>query len=252
MVIDLKNKKQYYKTYPKKKSNGKVRWISYALEPLLSEQQKLKHKLNKIYLPPPCVYGFIKGRGVKEAIANHIGKNYVCTFDLKDFFLSIKKKYLIQNTWLTEEEVEIATLNGRLVQGTVIAPVISNIYMREFDAIMNIIADANNWSYGRYVDDICISADCEDPFYKAQDIIEKFLPKGLKINKEKSKRMYKSEQQIVLGIIINTKASVNSSIRKTLRAKVHQNCITSSDKGYISYINSVNPEQASKLIGGMI
>lgn len=251
MVIDLNNKKQYYKTFSKKKPSGGVRWISYAIEPLLSRQKELQGKLDKLYIPPNCVYGFIKRKGVKKAITPHIGKDFVCTFDIKNFFDSIKKKDLLLTGLLTEEEVEIATLNNRLVQGTCVAPVLSNIYLRFFDVTIYLICDANNWDYSRYADDIIISANGENPYYKIQSILDKSLPRGLKINKEKSKCIYKNESQIVLGVTVNTKASVNYSIRKNLRAKIHQDNINASDIGYINYCNSINNEQASKLIGGI-
>ena len=146
-----KDKHKYYKSFYKKKSNGKARHIQYAIEPLLSEQYKLKDKLDSIYLPPSNTYGFIKGRGVKEAVLPHIKKNCIITFDIKNFFPSVKEKHLL-SLGLSEYDASIATLDEKLVQGTCIAPVLSNMYMKEFDTIMGIIADTNDWNYSRYVD----------------------------------------------------------------------------------------------------
>jgi len=251
-MIDLTNKKNYYNIYPKKKKNGKIRWIYAPLEPLKSEQFILKNKLEDKYNPSDCVFGFIEGRSPIDAAKLHVNKDWVISFDIDNFFPSITKE-MVLSLGVSEYESEIATLDGKLVQGSPCSPVISNLVFANMDRYLDFYAYLFNYSYSRYADDITFSSNGKNPYKGISRAVNLAVNKlGMKINKSKTKIMYKNREQRVLGITVNTKPSINSKIRKILRAKIHQGAINESDIGYISYINSISCEQAKKLIGGQL
>ena len=113
---------------------------------------------------------------VKNAKA-HMYNDIFLFFDVKDFFPSISHNYLIQRLYKElnnkgnaginscSKLVELCSVNDKgLPLGLVTSPILSNIYMKEFD---NIIygklkkMGLDNIIYTRYADDIVISFKAE-------------------------------------------------------------------------------------------
>lgn len=136
---------------------------------------------------------------VKNAKA-HMYNDVFMFFDVKDFFQSINHNYLIQRLYSElsrtgnvsinscSKLVELCSVNDKgLPLGLVTSPILSNIYMKEFDNILYgklKKMDLNNIIYTRYADDIVIS-------YKA-DMINSDINAQIKAN------VYKCLKQVHL------------------------------------------------------
>lgn len=245
-MIDLSNKKNLYRIYKKKKPNGKFRVIHAPVLELKLEQQILKNRLDSIYNPPDFVSGFIKERNASWALSRHTNKRWICELDIKDFFPSITKEYIL-GLGLTEYESEIATLNNKLVQGSPCSPILSNLYFNTLDLFFNSYLATKNIDYSRYADNLIISGN-EDNFAHAIATIRLNCNSyGFWLPKEKTKLMFQNQEQKVLGITINSKVSINHKVRKKLKNTIKYNGIDKSRTGMLSYINSISSSQANKI-----
>jgi retron-type reverse transcriptase len=245
-MLDLTCKKKLYNIYSRKKPNGKVRIIYAPCIELKTEQKLLSRKLESFVVSEYC-YGFKKGSSTTGAAEMHIGKKWIIKLDIKDFFPSIRKEML---TFLDDYEKELSTYNNRLVQGSPCSPIISNIVMTESDEFLYHNLYKLGIAYSRYADDITISGNDAPKWEYVQMVSTELSKRGFRINQEKVRFLFSNECQDVLGIIVNDKLSVDRRTRHTLRAKIHQENLNSSDNGMLAFINSVNQEQYHKLVDG--
>lgn len=242
-MLDLTQKRSLYRIYKKRKANGKFRVICAPQGELKQEQEALAKKLDAIYKPLDCVYGYIKGRSTRDLADKHVGKDWVVTIDIENFFPSITKEMVLWLSGVTEYEAEIATLNGVCVQGSPCSPIISNMVMFMVDLTISTYCDLDDTRklcYTRYSDDIQLSG-IGKPRWKDIAFIRNVLltQGGFKLNEKKVKFMFKNQRQEVLGICINDKLSISRKVRSQLRFREKRDMLTSSDIGMISYINGI-------------
>jgi RNA-directed DNA polymerase len=228
-----------YHIYKIKKPNGKFRIIHAPQGELKVKQKLLAKKLNAIYEPPSCVYGYVNGRSAADLAKCHLRKDWVITIDIKDFFPSIKSK-MLSTVGLTEEEIETATYKGKCVQGSACSPVISNMILETTDKQMSaMLGGLHDVTYTRYSDDIQLSG-MGKPKWKYIQLIKNVLAiDGFKINEEKIKFMFKNQRQEVLGICVNDKVSVDRKVRSQLKFRAKRGMLDATDIGMISYVNGV-------------
>jgi hypothetical protein len=244
-VIDLTDKASLYNIFHIKKPNGKYRTIYAPCDQLKAEQRAIASRLDIIQLSEHA-YGFRAGVCIADATRQHVGKDWVITMDIYNFFPSITSDMM---PFLTDYEKEVVTLRGRLVQGSPCSPVISNIIMLGVDEEFGRHFNELGIEYSRYADDMTISGAGKPSWQYVNYIGEHLLKIGLRLNREKIKFMFKNEQQKVLGLRLNDKISVDRTTRKRLRAKVVQKNLTISDRGMLSFIKSVNPDQYYNILG---
>lgn len=151
-------------------------------------------------------YAYQEGKGVEEAVkqaAIYIeeGKRYVLEIDIKDFFDNINLERLerMLRNYIGDEKLwqllhrylyitvvddymrKTKTLG--LVQGSPISPILSNLYMEEFDRYME-----KNYAFCRFADDINVYFETEEEAIEANIIIREYLCSklGLECNEKKS------------------------------------------------------------------
>jgi len=94
----------------------------------------------------------------------------------------------------------ITTINGRLAQGFNTSPVLANIVFKPVDEQLNSICNQYRCKYTRYADDITISTDDELPLIGQ---IETILSNGgFRRNLSKEKIMFRGEKQYVTGLTV--------------------------------------------------
>lgn len=144
---------------------------------------------------------------VKNARA-HMYNDVFVFFDVKNFFPNINHNYLAKQLYKELSRKNTVSLNScsRLVElcsvgdkglplGLTTSPILSNIYMKEFDNIMyGQLKKLNleNVIYTRYADDIVVSykgqCDCLEAVEKIRILVHKRLKKiGLKSNDKKER-----------------------------------------------------------------
>lgn len=178
-----------YRTFSIPKDGGTREIQAIDRESRLYAMQKAlcRNFLYKISLPVPVV-GFVREESYLSFLKPHVGKRYFLRLDIRNFFDSITETMVLDSfgeffsqqaaagaRWLAE----LCTLYGRLPQGAVTSPVISNIVFRRADQRIlkycqrfdNVYVDGRKWPedlcYTRYADDLLFSSNVLD-FSKAR------------------------------------------------------------------------------------
>lgn len=249
--------------------------------------------------------GYIKGVKINDVVKKHIGNKYVLSIDIGKFFNYILlRKMISQNSfgyifdnslfqnsgydeiieehnllkinelrelfiWLCNSTCLFLCYNGRLPTGSPYSPVLSNIFMIDFDLnigkliqeeFINNGFENNKYTITRYVDDFTIScnsdsADTSGLFdYSVSKPIEELLnSKGLYLKYEKTK-CYNREKEAApvlgysLGRYLNKEVSTGAayrtklmnSIRPLKNSEVLDSSITSAINYYITNTNPYN------------
>lgn len=243
----------------------------------------LKFNINKIYIPHSTAHGFVHGRNTRSNAIVHLGKKYLLSLDILNFFESINKQCVyeaflnlgfIDNIAL--DLASICTLNDKLVQGFPTSPLIANIVCLNMDNEIEKLCTKYGASYTRYADDISISSNGLLPeISEIENILKSFQ---FDINSLKTKKFIKGQNQYVTGLSISDSSypRVPKAVKNRLRqelyyinkygyhshiCKIHkfdENKVSSSDtrslvrktenrlKGMLAYIHSIEPEFAKK------
>jgi retron-type reverse transcriptase len=262
---------RYYITYRIKKRNGKTRRIDAPQEPLKSVQRAIVNNILYRFRAHPIAHGFVHGKSPRTNAEVHVGKKYILTIDIEDFFNSIEEHQVRKSLeWLfkkqqgfsyTDEDIVLLTkamcFQGNLPQGAPTSPIMSNLVCIGIDKKLSDLAKNNNATITRYADDIALSGDTPDVVKLKTAIFSHIYGHGLKPNKRKTKiRKYYQRQQIT-GIVVNTKTSVKKEIWRNLRAQIHTlllggQAISQGDfqrlRGQIEWIRSLNLARGTQLL----
>ena len=216
-----------YNVFKIPKGNGKLRIIEEP-DPVLKEQQ---HRILESLSPDDVseyAHAFVAGRSIKTMAEPHIGKEFVACCDIVDFFPSITADKLAYRVPLSIPFLFTVTHNfgdgkgPRLPQGTPTSPMLSNMYLYDFDQVISLEAERCRCIYTRYADDLVFSGDSREKMKilleRSKSLLENTYQ--LKINNKKTKIMHRSQRQNVCGVVVNEKLNVPRVYRKNLRAEV--------------------------------
>lgn len=184
-----------------------------------SEDCELKTKHRKIYtflkerfIPSIFTKGYVKGRSIYDNALSHMYNDYFILLDIKDFFPHICHKQLaekifhemnlVKENQINKKEcndiVDCCSIGSRgLPLGFITSPILSNMYLKEFDCIFYGYLkkmELNNVIYTRYADDIIISFKT-DSFVEFKEIENDIVDTsklllsryGLQINNRKTR-----------------------------------------------------------------
>ncbi|KXO77725.1 hypothetical protein AYJ56_19715 [Brucella anthropi] len=148
--------------------------------------------------------------------------------DIKDFFGSIKSfgvYDIYYNLGYTSQVAGLlsglCTLDGELPQGAPTSPLISNLFLKDFDEYIFDYCKNNSIFYTRYADDMTFSSN-EDTMKHIIGIVRSRLSKhGLKLNQKKTSLSGKGARKFVNGIVVNEKPNILRSERRSLRQTMY-------------------------------
>ena len=217
----------FYRTFFIKKANGKQRRIDEPLPDLKKVQRWILS--NILYNVPCSIYAkaYIPETSLKGNVRFHKNQTSVLAIDIKDYFPSITVGRIL-NLFIglgytfpvSVFLANLCCLNGSLPQGAPTSAYLSNLIMRNFDAIVGEYAKANSIRYTRYADDLTFSGDLN-----ISDILllvdRELSYLGLKRNPKKFKVMRQKERQIVTGIVVNNKPQMPREYRMKIRQEVY-------------------------------
>ena len=197
------------------KTKNKIRKIvAYRSDDceLRIKHEKINAFLSKVFIPSKFSKGYVKGKSIYHNALAHMYNDYFIMFDIKDFFPHICHKQLSDKMFneinlysdnlISKKEcndiVDLCSVSSRgLPLGFVTSPVLSNIYLKDFDCIFfGKLKQLNldNIIYTRYADDIIVSFKTSvqsklDDIEKqvkliAQTILSKY---GLQLNNQKTR-----------------------------------------------------------------
>lgn len=148
---------------------------------LKAYHRKVARFLNDVFINSIFAKAYSKNQSIYENGKAHMYNDYFIMLDVADYFHSINHKTLVSKLYLEgnrlnvdnityKECVEIVkncSVNEKGIPlGFITSPILSNIYLKEFDGILYGVLKKlglNNVIYTRYADDICISfKECDN------------------------------------------------------------------------------------------
>ena len=245
---------EYKVSYIPKNSGGK-RKIEAPSDELKARQRAALLELDQYLYQSVFAHGFTHNKNIVTMAMGHVKKDYVMAFDIENFFPSItvskiaeelykninyrgRCKTVLKNRGKTTKEMK-EMLPGlleihftefpedkepRLPQGASCSPMLSNVFMHNFDWFAAKKALELGVNYSRYADDFVISGEDVDAMWRLYyHCLQPYINKiGLTINKKKTKCMSAKHRQRVCGIIVNEKINLPRRWRKNFRAELHQ------------------------------
>lgn len=231
-----------YTAFQIRKKSGAPREIEAPSTNVKILQQKLNQVLQAVYQPKRCVHGFVPGRSVKTNALQHIGRRYLLTIDLSDFFPSINfgrvRGMFMAKPYNLPQKVatvlaHLCCFNRRLLQGAPTSPVVSNMICAQMDSQLQRLAAANRCTYTRYADDMSFSTSRRsfptaiavvndlnqvEPGSALRDIINN---NGFVIHPEKIWLRRQDRRQEVTGVTVNVLPNLPRRFTNQIRAMLH-------------------------------
>lgn len=114
----------------------------------------------------------------------------------------------------------LCTYNEHLPQGAPTSAYISNLVLKEFDEELGKWCCQNNISYTRYSDDMTFSGMTfsNELIPRVRKMLSKL---GLELNNKKTHLIHHSNRQIVTGIIVNEKCTLDKNYKKKIRQEMY-------------------------------
>jgi RNA-directed DNA polymerase len=266
------NIKINYRTFPIEKKSGKLRWIDAPSADLKNAQLEILFNFLYKFSPHPAATGFIKGFGVHEGAARHVGAKFVINLDLSNFFNSIKKGRVIKlfhhlllrimemNDIQNIDKVEFNRLRdllvslciykNRLPQGACTSPAIANLIAEKLDEQLYSFAEEHDLIYSRYADDLSFSGNGKSDPSIINEIVQIIEQNDFKVNNKKTSVKTSNKRMVVTGIVVNKQLGLPKYKRKIFRATLHNllknNTPVSKEdlqklRGYAEWIRLLNP-----------
>lgn len=208
-----------------KKTKGEFREIA-----VLSSEEKSEFLEEIPHLNEKCaklcgshVHGFIQGRSPVTNAKAHIGYAYSLSFDLSNFFDTVKPPHL--KGLLTNAQVMTLLPNDRAYQGLPSSPAVANLAAIAMDnAVLKKIKN-KEIVFTRYADDLTFSFND----FSFVDFLKKEIPQAVRrcgffINTKKT-RLQDSRygNRTITGVSVGQdKISVNRKFRRKMRAAKHK------------------------------
>lgn len=244
----------------------KGRPIAEPLGKLRVLQKRLKKLLAQIELPE-YMHGGVKGRSPVTNARLHVGKAAVLNFDIRQFFPSVKPRYVYKMFyerlrfpadvahWLTK----LVTFKDQLPQGAPTSTVVANLVVLPLCRRLEILASKHNSDYGQFVDDGTLSG----PIYleNLRGLIEKIIrQEGFQASPKPHKRrtFYYWQEQVVngvridkgIGVPMNKLCQIHEQIRTLRRYSSNVNFAKEykSVQGRIAWVRSLDEKKGQKLM----
>ena len=233
--------------------------------------QQINDFLEQRFIPSIFSKGYVKGRSIYDNAQAHMYNDYFIMLDIKDFFYNICHKQLssklfyeiniTQANQISQKEcndiVSACSVSKRGIPlGFITSPLLSNVYLKEFDGIfygkLKQMA-LSNVIYTRYADDLTISfkTDCTvklpDTEWLIVSTADSILKRyGLHLNghKTRSYNLYVSNHVRITGInVIKDQSGYRSlTIGRSIKKQLYWDalrCLESKDGELIQHVKGI-------------
>jgi len=239
-------------------ANGKHRKIA-----LMSSVDRLLLRAILQVIEEPCEkmfssgsFAYQTGRGIDQAIrraADYIesGRKYVVELDVKNFFDTIEhnrllgqlkkligdeRLYVLLEKYIVctvESDYKLVQKNCGIIQGSPLSPLLSNLYLTEFDYWL----EQQGYAFVRFADDINIYVtDLQEGTAVLSEVTKQLALYNLEVPEEK-RGVYQACSRIYLGYIFEENGT-SVIVKKykprerTVFSKWHKNAIEKMDHDY--------------------
>lgn len=217
----------YYKPF----KNKKKRNFDNPTGLLKEVQSRITNRLLAKITFPNFVIGGIKGRSPLEHPQRHTNKKVVVTIDVKGCFPNLTSSQIF-NVWVKQLEcshdiahlaTKLTSFKGHLPVGAPTSNYLANLALLPCVSKVVVIAESLGFEnhVSQYMDDLAFSGDNLDNTFITK-IVKEFSRYGFKIGRKKIFVMRRNEPQMVIGKIVNQKASIPLTKRKKIRAALFQ------------------------------
>lgn len=257
----------FYKSFQLPKKTGGFRIISCPSKDMKAVQAWiLRNILDQIHVADSAT-GFRTGKNILDNAKYHEGNRYFLCLDIENFFPSIQyaKVYTIfktigYNTHISHIFASLCTCRGKLPQGGVTSPALSNIICIRLDHRISGYVGKRNVAYTRYADDMTFSSLSPGRLVGIKRVALKIIrDEGFELNERKTRFLGPCRQRKVTGLIISDDSlGVGKKRKRILRATIHR--LVTADlseierqrlrnhiDGWFAYMNSVDPKGFEQL-----
>jgi RNA-directed DNA polymerase len=220
-----------YTTLHIRKRRGGRRTVLRPVSEFDNTLKLLRRGIDKLsaYLPPQCVHGFVKGRGILSNATMHLAKPVVLRIDIAGFFDSIKGSQVtgaLQANGFDSASASLITscalVGNSLPAGFSTSPILSNHVFQSTDELLSRFGSEAGLTYTRYADDLTFSGEHIDD--ELRDAIERILTnEGYQINDAKTRFMRRGGPQYVTGLYVGEadQPHIPRRIKSLLRQQIH-------------------------------
>lgn len=258
-----------YRVWPLATRPGKRRFIQAPDAALKLVQERLLRSILYALPPREPAHGFVPGRSIVTNAAAHVGRAWVWTADIRDFFPSTKAGAVVAaiadlegvDAPAREAILALVTFSGALPQGAPTSPHLANLVFRPLDDSLAAVAAARGMTYTRYADDLTFSGE-ERPAALAEAVAAAIAPAGYRLAPDKTRLMGRHRRQEVTGLVVNEKVQTPRRHRRWLRAVLHDARERGVEAaaarsglgiaallGHLAFFAMASPEAAAKLGG---
>jgi len=242
--------KTHYKYFEVKKRSGGTRLLAAPMPALKKAQHWVLNQILSKLPTGESAHGFVPGRSTATNARAHLGRNLVVSFDLKDFFPTIRFKRVrlifkklgyspavathlaLLCTEPPRRKVEydgkvlwVAAGERALPQGAPTSPALSNQAALLLDKRIQARAGRRGWTYTRYADDLTFSGESlkrENVGWLHAAVRHTAEDEGFTLNPKKGRVMGDARRQTVTGLVVNDKLGVPRELVRKIRAILHQ------------------------------
>lgn len=212
---------------------GKRRDFQAPHDELKNIQYRIIAGVLKDYELSDAAHGAVKGRSPRTNAEAHLGADTLVNVDVVNFFPEVSFRQVFAmfrrdfgcSTEVASLLTKLTTFQGRLPTGAPTSPAIANALLTALvDRPLEAMAKELGVVYTRYIDDLSFSgANARLLINEAGTLLSRL---GLKIHRKKKKLkiVRNHEQQIVTGLVINSKHGTSVGRRRIdqIRAQIFQ------------------------------
>ena len=227
----------------------------------------LRNILDKIDVHPSAK-AFRRKMNLTNNVVPHNNNSFFLCLDFKDFFCNIQFMTIYNifhvlgyNDGMCFILTRLCTYNGRLPQGGVTSPALSNIVCIKLDERLSNYSGIRDVVYSRYADDITLSAKGPDRLLRMFPTVKQIIEEEQYIiNVDKTRLLGPRKQRKITGLIYDgSKFGIGREKKRILRSAIY-NYLNGKDEksqseqkykwisGWMSYIKSVDKNAHNMLL----
>lgn len=224
----INSPENFYREFSIEKKLGGSRQILSPYPSLSQVQTWIKQRILDNLRVSKAALAYKKNTSIIQNAHKHSDKKVLLTIDIKDFFGTIKKEWVINlfrklgySPQISFYFASLCCHSGSLPQGAPTSPVISNIICRNLDNRLEGLSKAENLTYTRYADDLAFSGDFISPRF-SRKVISIVTECHFEINDKKTRLMTSKNRKVLTGInVASSNLSLTRSFKRELIKEEH-------------------------------
>ncbi len=226
---------------------SRFRVVWEAGSPVIRHAHKSAARVLERYLSRPgsefphdASHGYVKGRSTRRNAAEHIGRKYLLSADIKDFFPSIttaRVQLALESAGLKRVAAaafaDFLTIEGSLPLGLNGSPIVANLVALPLDRELHEFAKRLGLNYTRYADDITLSGDVQLP--SREDIDQIFKRNFFRMNRLKFRTSKLGQKHYITGLSVADKLAPHAP--RVMKRKLRQELYYIDKYGFADHIS---------------